>query len=89
MVHQIPVGVHIVAAAETIGLATVAGLEIQPLHSKIMSTDGASWLFGQRVPHMMALDGPQFSSLGIILTDLVSNLPSRKSKSASNAWLTH
>lgn len=59
MVHQILVGVHIVAAAETNVLATVAGLEIQQLHSKIMNTDRASWLFGQRVPHMMALDEPQ------------------------------
>ncbi|KAJ9602732.1 hypothetical protein H2200_012926 [Cladophialophora chaetospira] len=70
MVHQILVGVHIVAAAEVIGLATVAGLDIQALYREIMDGESASWLFGQRVPHMMALDKPPFSSLGIILKDL-------------------
>lgn len=89
MVHQILVGVHIVAAAESIALATVGGLEIQALYEEIMSTDGASWLFGQRVPHMMALEEPPFSSLGIILKDLVSNVPGREWKTVQHGSLAH
>jgi 3-hydroxyisobutyrate dehydrogenase-like beta-hydroxyacid dehydrogenase len=72
LVHQIFVGVNIAVASEVIGLAMLAKLDIKEVYDEIMKGDGASWLFGQRVPHMWALDQPPYSSLAIITKDMVS-----------------
>ncbi len=72
MIHQILVGSHIVAANEVMGLAAVGGLDFSMVYSAVMSSDAASWLYGERVSHLQDLERPPYSSLAIILKDMVS-----------------
>lgn len=71
MVHQILVGVHILAAVEMMGLGHVAGLNLQATADAVMEGDGASWLFGQRANHMLDEYRVPASSLMIITKDFV------------------
>lgn len=71
-VHQIFVGVNIVAAVEMTALARAAGLEPRIVHEKVMKSEGASWLFDQRVSHMIDSALVPASSLSIITKDMVS-----------------
>lgn len=71
MIHQILVGVHIVAAVETTGLAMLAGMDLESLEKEVMASSAASWLYGERVPHLRDMDRSPYSSLAIILKDLV------------------
>ena len=70
--HQILVGVNIVAAVEVSALARASGLDLGEVYKQVMSSDGASWLFGQRVGHMLDPKSVPASSLAIIVKDLVS-----------------
>ena len=72
--HQILVGVNIVAAVEVSALTRAFGLDPGEVYQQVMSSDGASWLFGQRVGHMLDPKSVPASSLSIILKDLVSIL---------------
>ncbi|KAK4493924.1 hypothetical protein PRZ48_015110 [Zasmidium cellare] len=71
MIHQILVGVHIVAAVETAALAMLAGLDLESLEREVMASNAASWLYGERMPHLRVMDRSPYSSLAIILKDLV------------------
>ena len=70
--HQILVGVNIVAAVEVSALALASGLDLDEVHKQVMNSDGASWLFGQRVGHILDPKSVPASSLSIIVKDLVS-----------------
>jgi 3-hydroxyisobutyrate dehydrogenase len=70
--HQILVGVNIVAAVEVSALARASGLDLGQVCRQVMSSDGASWLFEQRVSHMLDPTSVPASSLSIIVKDLVS-----------------
>ncbi|KAF9893005.1 hypothetical protein FE257_012416 [Aspergillus nanangensis] len=69
MVHQILVGVHILACVEVMGLAYVAGLDMHKTYDSVMGGDAASWLFGQRAAHMLDKGEVPASSLMIITKD--------------------
>lgn len=71
MIHQILVGVHILASVEVMGLAYVAGLNLRSTYDSVMTGDGASWLFGQRAGHMLDKAKVPASSLMIITKDFV------------------
>lgn len=71
MVHQILVGVHILASVEVMGLAYVAGLDLQSTYDAAMGGEGASWLFGQRAAHILDENRVPASSLMIITKDFV------------------
>lgn len=71
-VHQILVGANIVAAVEATALARLSGLDLEEMYEQVMNSDGASWLFGQRVKHMLDSKSVPASSLLIIVKDLVS-----------------
>ena len=73
LVHQILVGVHILASVEVIGLAFVAGLDVQSTYDTVMKGDSASWLFGQRAAHILDEKQIPASSLSIIAKDLVGD----------------
>ncbi len=70
--HQILVGVNIVAAVEISALARASGLDLGNVHKQVMGSDAASWLFGQRVSHILDPKSVPASSLSIIVKDLVS-----------------
>ena len=71
-VHQIFVGVNIVAAVETSALANIAGLPLQDVHTEVIKSDGLSWLYDQRVSHVLDSSAVPASSLSIIHKDMVS-----------------
>lgn len=74
MVHQILVGIHILATVEMMGLAFAAGLDLRLTYDSVMDGDGSSWLFEQRAAHIIDSSRVPASSLMIITKDLVSAL---------------
>jgi 3-hydroxyisobutyrate dehydrogenase len=70
MINQLLAGVHIAAAAEAMALAVRAGLEPQVVFDVISNSAGASWMFTNRVPHMLAGDYTPHSALDIFVKDL-------------------
>lgn len=77
-VHQIFVGVNIAAAVEVFALSQVEGLDLKRMRDHVMASEGASWLFGQRVSHMLDPSDVPASSLAIITKDMVSTQPVHK-----------
>jgi 3-hydroxyisobutyrate dehydrogenase len=70
MVNQLLAGVHIAAAAEAIALGTRAGVDPRVLFEVISKSAGASWMFVNRVPHMLDGDYRPLSALDIFVKDL-------------------
>ena len=55
MINQLLAGVHIAAASEAIAFAARQGLDIRKVYEVITASAGNSWMFENRVPHV--LDG--------------------------------
>ena len=79
MINQLLAGVHIAAAAEAMALAARAGLDPQVVFEVISHSAGASWMFTNRVPHMLAGDYTPHSALDIFVKDLGIVLDTAKS----------
>jgi 3-hydroxyisobutyrate dehydrogenase len=72
MVHQVLAGIHIAMTAEAIGFAASLGLNTREVFEKVVGSEGASWMFGNRVPHLLEGDETVYSALNIIVKDVVS-----------------
>eukprot|EP00747_Dinoflagellata_sp_TGD_P186529 gnl/TRDRNA2_/TRDRNA2_43592_c0_seq1.p1 gnl/TRDRNA2_/TRDRNA2_43592_c0~~gnl/TRDRNA2_/TRDRNA2_43592_c0_seq1.p1 ORF type:complete len:823 (+),score=181.16 gnl/TRDRNA2_/TRDRNA2_43592_c0_seq1:81-2549(+) len=71
MVNQHLAGVHIAAAAEAMALGARAGLDTRVLYEIISNAAGNSWMFQNRVPHMLDEEyTPPKSQLNIFVKDL-------------------
>lgn len=70
MVNQLLAGVHIAAAAEAMALGIRAGADPQQLFEVISNSAGSSWMFQNRVPHILAADYTPLSSVNIFVKDL-------------------
>lgn len=70
MVNQLLAGVHIAAAAEAMALAIRAGADPQTVYDVITSSAGNSWMFQNRVPHILAGDDTPHSAVNIFVKDL-------------------
>lgn len=70
MVNQLLAGVHIAAAAEAMAFGVKAGVDPQQLYEVISNSAGASWMFQNRVPHMLAGDYTPLSAVEIFVKDL-------------------
>jgi 3-hydroxyisobutyrate dehydrogenase len=70
MVNQLLAGVHIAAAAEAMALGVKAGVAPQQLYEVISNSAGSSWMFQNRVPHMLAGDYTPLSAVEIFVKDL-------------------
>lgn len=70
MVNQLLAGVHIAAAAEAMALGVKAGVDPQQLYEVISNSAGSSWMFQNRVPHMLAGDYTPLSAVEIFVKDL-------------------
>ncbi len=70
MVNQLLAGVHIAAAAEAMALGVRAGVDPQTLYEVISNSAGSSWMFQNRVPHMLAGDYTPLSAVDIFVKDL-------------------
>jgi len=69
-VNQLLAGVHIAAAAEAMALGTKAGADPRALYDVISNSAGNSWMFTNRVPHMLDGDYAPLSAVDIFVKDL-------------------
>lgn len=69
-VNQLLAGVHIAAAAEAMALAAKAGADTRAVYEVISASAGNSWMFGNRVPHMLDDDYSPLSAVEIFVKDL-------------------
>ncbi len=70
MINQHLAGVHIAAAAEAMALGMKAGLDPRTLFDVISNSAGASWMFVNRVPHILDGDYAPRSAVDIFVKDL-------------------
>ncbi|UAB72037.1 NAD-binding protein [Vibrio sp. SCSIO 43132] len=70
VVHQLAAGVHLVTAAELIALGAKAGCDVKTLFDIVSTSAGNSWMFSDRVPHMLDEDFTPRSMVDIFVKDL-------------------
>ena len=70
MINQLLAGVHIAAAAEAMALGLRAGCDPDALYEVISNSAGSSWMFQNRVPHILAGDYRPLSAVNIFVKDL-------------------
>lgn len=70
MVNQLLAGVHIAAAAEAIAFAANEGLDLRKVYEVITASAGNSWMFENRVPHVIDGDYAARSAVDIFVKDL-------------------
>ncbi len=70
MVNQLLAGVHIAALAEAMALGIRAGVDPAVLYEVISNSAGSSWMFQNRVPHILAGDYAPLSAVNIFVKDL-------------------
>ena len=70
MINQLLAGVHIAAAAEAMALGIRAGADPAVLYEVISNSAGSSWMFQNRVPHILAGDCTPLSAVNIFVKDL-------------------
>jgi 3-hydroxyisobutyrate dehydrogenase-like beta-hydroxyacid dehydrogenase len=70
MVNQLLAGVHIATAAEALALGIRAGADPQTLFEVISASAGSSWMWQNRVPHILAGDDTPLSAVNIFVKDL-------------------
>lgn len=81
MVNQLLAGVHIAAASEAIVFAKRLGLDMRKVYEVITASAGNSWMFENRVPHVLDGDYSPRSAVEIFTKDLgIINDMSRSAK---------
>ncbi len=70
MVNQHLAGVHIAAACEAMALGIKAGADPHQLYEVICNSAGMSWMFQNRVPHILTGDYTPLSAVNIFVKDL-------------------
>lgn len=70
IVNQLLAGVHIAAAAEAMALGIREGVDPKALYEVITNSAGNSWMFENRMPHVLAGDYTPLSAVDIFVKDL-------------------
>ncbi|KQK18686.1 hypothetical protein BRADI_1g44060v3 [Brachypodium distachyon] len=70
MVNQLLAGVHIASAAEAMAFGARLNLRTRRVFEIIQHARGYSWMFGNRVPHMLDNDYSPYSAVDIFVKDL-------------------
>src|SRR5256714_2567786 len=70
MINQLLAGVHIAAASEAITFAAKQGLDLQKVYKVITASAGNSWMFENRMPHVISGDYKPRSAVEIFVKDL-------------------
>jgi len=70
MINQLLAGVHIAAASEAITFAAKQGLDLQKVYEVITASAGNSWMFENRMPHVISGDYKPRSAVEIFVKDL-------------------
>ena len=69
-INQLLAGVHIAASAEAMAFGIRAGVDPQRIYDVITSSAGNSWMFENRVPHILNGDYSPHSAVDIFVKDL-------------------
>jgi putative dehydrogenase len=70
IIHQLLAGVHIAVAAEAMALASRADIPLQTLYDVVTNAAGNSWMFENRMQHVLDGDYTPHSSVDIFVKDL-------------------
>src|SRR6201747_2679579 len=70
MINQLLAGIHIAAASEAITFAAKQGLDIRKVYEVITASAGNSWMFENRMPHVLDGDYAPRSAVDIFVKDL-------------------
>ncbi len=70
IVNQLLAGVHIAAAAEAMALGLREGVDAEALYEVITHSAGNSWMFENRMAHVLAADYTPLSAVDIFVKDL-------------------
>ena len=70
IINQLLAGVHIAAAAEAMALGLREGVDPAALYEVITHSAGNSWMFGNRMAHVLAGDYTPLSAVNIFVKDL-------------------
>lgn len=70
MINQHLAGIHIAAACEAMVLASKLGLDLATVYDVITASAGNSWMFENRVPHILDGEYKPLSSVEIFVKDL-------------------
>jgi putative dehydrogenase len=70
IINQLLAGVHIAAAAEAMALGLREGVEAAALYEVITHSAGNSWMFENRMAHVLAGDYTPLSAVDIFVKDL-------------------
>jgi 3-hydroxyisobutyrate dehydrogenase len=70
MINQLLAGVHIAAACEAMSFAAKLGLDLHKVFEVITASAGNSWMFENRVPHILDGDYSPKSAVSIFTKDL-------------------
>lgn len=70
MINQLLAGVHIAAASEAMSFAAKQGLDLRKVYEVITASAGNSWMFENRMPHVIDGDYSPRSAVDIFVKDL-------------------
>ena len=70
IVHQLLAGVHIAVAAEAMAMAKKAGIPLDIMYDVVTHAAGNSWMFENRMAHVLAGDYTPLSAVDIFVKDL-------------------
>jgi putative dehydrogenase len=70
IVNQLLAGIHIAAACEAMTFASKLGLDLETVYKVIAASAGNSWMFENRVPHILEGDYAPRSAIDIFTKDL-------------------
>lgn len=70
VINQLLAGVHIAAAAEAMALGLREGVDAAALYEVITHSAGNSWMFENRMPHVLTADYTPLSAVDIFVKDL-------------------
>ena len=70
IINQLLAGVHIAAAAEAMALGLREGVNAEALYEVITNSAGNSWMFENRMAHVLAGDYTPLSAVDIFVKDL-------------------
>jgi 3-hydroxyisobutyrate dehydrogenase len=70
IINQLLAGVHIAAAAEAMALGLREGVDAAALYEVITNSAGNSWMFENRMAHVLANDYTPLSAVDIFVKDL-------------------
>lgn len=70
IVHQLLAGVHIAVAAEAMAMAKKAGIPLDIMYDVVTNAAGNSWMFENRMAHVLSGDYTPLSAVDIFVKDL-------------------